>query len=124
MTENYMDGRIGIKKLFYVLRPLYACRWIERMQTQPPTEFDKLLDTEWMEPSEREWVQELVLRKSSAKEAHAIELDISKAKSIETEIGHCKSLMTSLRAPGKSSTAPLDELLRNWARAASVEEAR
>ena len=31
LTENYADGKIGIKKLFYVLRPLYACRWIEQL---------------------------------------------------------------------------------------------
>jgi predicted nucleotidyltransferase len=26
--EHLTDGRITIKKLFYVLRPLLACRWI------------------------------------------------------------------------------------------------
>lgn len=116
LADNYAGGKIGIKKLFYVLRPLYACRWIERLQTQPPTELDKLIDTEWIERSEREWVQELVVRKASEKEAQLLDLGADEAKTIETEIAHFKSLMTSLRAPGKSSTAPLDELLRNWAR--------
>jgi predicted nucleotidyltransferase len=124
LTDNYADGKIGIKKLFYVLRPLYACRWIEHMQTQPPTEFDKLIDAEWIERSEREWVQELVIRKASEKEAQPLGLGAEQAKTIETEITHFKSLMTSLHAPSKSSTAPLDELLRNWAQAASVQEPR
>lgn len=115
LTENYSDGKIGIKKLFYVLRPLYACRWIEHLQTQPPTEFDKLVDTEWTDRAEQEWVKELVLRKASAKEAQPLELDAAKAKSIESEIAHFKTLMTSLRAPSKSSTTPLDQLLRSWA---------
>lgn len=114
LTENYCDGKIGIKKLFYVLRPLYACRWIEHLQTQPPTEFDKLADTEWTPRAEQEWVQELVLRKASAKEAQPLELGAEKAKDIEAEIGHFKSLMTSLRAPNKASTTPLDDLLRRW----------
>lgn len=120
LAENYKDGKIGIKKLFYVLRPLYACRWIEHLQTQPPTEFDQLIDTEWTDHAEQDWVKELVLRKGSAKEAQPLELDAAKARSIGTEIAHFKSLMTSLRAPIKSSTAPLDELLRHWAQATLI----
>lgn len=116
LADNYADGKIGIKKLFYVLRPLYACRWIERLQTQPPIEFQKLIDIEWIEPEEREWVQALVVRKTAEKEAQPLDLSTGQAKRIEAEIAHFKSLMTSLRAPGKSSTAPLDELLRHWAR--------
>jgi hypothetical protein len=37
--RHLVDGRIRIKKLFYVLRPLLACRWIEETLTQPPTGF-------------------------------------------------------------------------------------
>lgn len=124
LTENYADGKIGIKKLFYVLRPLYACRWIEHLQTQPPTEFDKLVDTEWIDRSEQDWVKELVVRKASQKEAQPLELGADKANSIETELAHFKSLMTLLRAPGKSSPAPLDDLLRSWAQATSVQKIR
>jgi hypothetical protein len=120
LTENQADGKIGIKKLFYVLRALYACRWIEHLQTQPPTEFDKLVDTNWTDRREQEWVQELVVRKASEKEAQPYELGVEKAKGIEAEIAHFKSLMTSLRAPAKSSTAPLDDLLRHWTRTSSI----
>jgi uncharacterized protein len=99
LSENVIDGRIHSDKTFYILRALYACRWIKHLQTQPPTEFDKLVDTEW------------VLEKDD----QPGELGADKVKSIETELAHFKSLMTSLRAPAKSSTAPLDVLLRNWA---------
>jgi hypothetical protein len=120
LTDNYAEGKIGIKKLFYVLRPLFACRWIEHLQTQPPTEFDELLDVEWMKPGERAWVKELVVRKAAEKEAQPLELSAEQAKGIQGEIAHFKSLMTSLRAPEKSSTAPLDALLRSWVQAPSV----
>lgn len=114
LADNYADGKIGIKKLFYVLRPLYACRWIEHLQTQPPTELDELLDSQWVERGDREWVNELTLLKASQKEAQPLELHADKVKAIEADIAHFKSLMTSLRAPGKSSTTCLDELLRRW----------
>jgi len=117
LAENYADGKIGIKKLFYVLRPLYACRWIEHSQTQPPTELDKLIDTEWTTRDEREWVKELVVRKASEKEAQPIEFSADRTRDIEKEFAHFKSLMTSLRAPHKSSLSTLDALLRSWAQA-------
>ena len=31
---------VRLKKVFYVLRPLLACRWIVHTGSQPPTEFD------------------------------------------------------------------------------------
>lgn len=117
LTEHSSEGRIGIKKLFYVLRPLYACRWVEHRQTQPPTEFGRLVTADWIDPSEQQWVTELLERKASANEAQPIELGADEAKDIVSELAHFKSLMTSLRAPEKTSTTPLDELLRSWARA-------
>jgi predicted nucleotidyltransferase len=52
--EGSLEGeRIGIKKLFYVLRPLLACRWIEKKRSQPPTLFHALMDDELISPEER-----------------------------------------------------------------------
>lgn len=116
LADNYAEGRIGIKKLFYVLRPLYACRWIERTRAQPPTEFDELVAAEWMDASEQDWVKELVARKASAQEAQPIELGATKAQSIEAELARFKASMTSLPPPVKADTAVLDELLRRWTR--------
>ena len=48
LEDNYRDGRIGIKKIFYVLRPLLACRWIESDGSQPPTEFSRLTAAPWV----------------------------------------------------------------------------
>jgi uncharacterized protein len=40
----YFKGdQVSLKKYLYVLRPLFACRWIERYQTMPPVEFGKLV---------------------------------------------------------------------------------
>ena len=37
------DEKVPLKKYFYVLRPLLACRWIEKYNTAAPIEFEKLL---------------------------------------------------------------------------------
>lgn len=40
----YLQGdQVKMKKYFYVLRPILACRWIERENTMPPMEFQTLV---------------------------------------------------------------------------------
>ena len=40
--EYLKDDRVRVKKYFYVLRPLLACRWILEKQTPPPMLFSEL----------------------------------------------------------------------------------
>ena len=43
--QAYFDSEtVVLKKYFYVLRPIFACRWIERYKTAPPVAFASLLD--------------------------------------------------------------------------------
>lgn len=43
--REYLQGElVWTKKYFYVLRPILACRWIERFDEPVPMEFQKLLD--------------------------------------------------------------------------------
>ena len=45
--KAYLQGEtVKVKKYFYVLRPLLACRWILENGTQPPMRFDELVDAE------------------------------------------------------------------------------
>lgn len=45
--RTYLQGeRVRAKKYLYVLRPLLACRWIERRGELPPVEFDALVAEE------------------------------------------------------------------------------
>jgi predicted nucleotidyltransferase len=37
---------VKIKKYFYVLRPILACMWLEKMETVPPVAFEELLEME------------------------------------------------------------------------------
>lgn len=43
--KQYLQGdRVRVKKYFYVLRPILACRWIEKYNTMAPMEFQILVD--------------------------------------------------------------------------------
>lgn len=112
--ENYANGVIGIKKLFYVLRPLLACRWISRKQSQPPTAFAELVASKFVTPDEREWIAELLARKADSREAFPLTLDSKRAASITAELEQYKAAPASMSSPPIRDTAALDTLLRAW----------
>ena len=58
---------VPLKKYFYVLRPLFAVRWLERYGTAAPIEFDKLLHL-IDDPALTADVGELLKRKKAAPE--------------------------------------------------------
>ena len=113
LEENYVDGHIGIKKIFYVLRPLLACRWIEHAHSQPPTEFSRLVAADWVSVDERRWIGKLLEEKASAVERHAIALDPDRATALRSEIARYADLDSGLPAL-KAGYSDLDEIMRRW----------
>jgi uncharacterized protein len=114
--DHYVDGRIGIKKLFYVLRPLLACRWIEARRSQPPTRFAELLDPDLVTADECAWIEKLLARKVDVQEKAPYELGEEHASRIRSELERFRmasSLMTAHPTAGR--TTDLDAVLRMWA---------
>jgi uncharacterized protein len=115
LEENLeSDGRIGIKKLFYVLRPLLACRWIANAGTQPPTEFAHLLTPDWISATERSWMAELLDTKVRTAEAQPLSLGSDRATRLREEIASLEVAATRLSFKKPESDAVLDEILRSW----------
>ena len=71
--RDYLRGRdqVSLKKYLYVFRPLLACRWIERMGSQPPMQFARLVDGVLYETVVRNALDELVARKLAGSELGA-----------------------------------------------------
>ena len=70
--ERYlMADRVRLKKYFYVLRPLLACRWLEKRSQSVPVVFQTLLDATVKEPEVRAAVETLLQRKKLAGEQEA-----------------------------------------------------
>jgi len=112
LEGHLLDGRIGIKKIFYVLRPMLASRWIEHAKSQPPTEFVKLLAATWVTPEERAWISSLLEKKALAKEADPIGLDGDRERRLRDELSGYESVAASLPAAGKADLTLLDEIMR------------
>ena len=114
LEENLEGGRIGIKKLFYVLRPLLACRWIERKRSQPPTSFHALMDDELVSPEERIWIEGLLKRKVDAREAEPVAVNDARADGIRAELERYGSMSMASTVPYSGSKDELDGVLRRW----------
>jgi uncharacterized protein len=116
LEENLRVDGISIKKLFYVLRPLLACRWIVATNSQPPTEFSMLMSAEWVTVEERAWMNGLLRQKADANEAQSISLAAQRIAQLRAEIAAHEATASSLRAPDKPEVEDLNELLRAFVR--------
>jgi uncharacterized protein len=114
-NADFVGGRIRIKKLFYVLRPLLACRWIEKSHAQPPTEFYELVKAEWVGSDERRWIDELLTTKQDAAEAQRVELEAHWANAIRKELAYYESAPELVPGSRKGAADALDRVLREWA---------
>lgn len=66
--REYLKGEtVRLKKYFYVLRPLLACKWILSEQTPPPMLFSELMD-KCLEDEMKPTVQELLRLKMATPE--------------------------------------------------------
>jgi len=62
--RTYLEGEeVSLKKYFYVLRPLLACRWLERGLGAVPTEFDRLVQNTELSPALHEAIAGLLEEK-------------------------------------------------------------
>lgn len=64
-------GQVKLKKYFYVLRPVLACRWIIERSAPPPMCFSDLVTAE-LDPALRPVVEELLAQKMNAPEIKRI----------------------------------------------------
>jgi uncharacterized protein len=66
---GYLLGdRVRVKKYFYALRPMLACRWIETHGTVPPMEFETLLEDGLPDGPLKADIQDLLIRKRQGAE--------------------------------------------------------
>jgi predicted nucleotidyltransferase len=107
------ENKISIKKLLYASRALLACRWIRQHKSQPPTEFQALVD-EVASVDERIYFADLLARKSETPEKGEIVLEQSGREAMIAELENCERDATSLEAPPKISLQQLDMTLRRW----------
>ncbi|MEC2644318.1 DNA polymerase beta superfamily protein, partial [Bacillus thuringiensis] len=71
-SKNYREflqgENVKLKKYFYVLRPILACKWLEEKATLPPVEFDRLITELPLERSVLDEIEKLLIKKKAGTE--------------------------------------------------------
>ena len=112
--REYLKGEtVKIKKYFYVLRPILACKWIEKHQIQnlisPPMEFAKLIEDAKLDKNLYNEIEKLLIRKKAGEE-----LDLEPQLTIineflEKEINHFEDYVKNIQ----KNNSPDYEILNN-----------
>lgn len=74
-SKNYreflQEESVKLKKYFYVLRPILACKWLEEKGTLPPVEFEKLMNKLALKQNLLAEINDLLIKKKSGVELDA-----------------------------------------------------
>lgn len=118
MAENnfksYLLGeRVRVKKYFYMLRPVLACKWIEATNTIAPMEFMDLVSSQVKEEALRREIDQLLERKMSGEELdQEPRIDVID-QFLESELQHLREIVAEFDINLKPDTTKLDELFRS-----------
>lgn len=111
--REYLHGeQVRIKKYFYVLRPILACKWIKKYNEAPPISFHELLEEIVTEAELKREVLKLLQRKLKGDELD-IEPRINVINTfVENEIELLEQYIQSLNVRQIDTTNLLDEMFR------------
>ncbi len=112
--DNFDGPRIKIKKLFYILRPLFACYWIEANNSMPPTIFQSMLNENLANRSLLEIIAEIQKQKEIAVEAEVIETPIKLVDWIQSSIIYFEETEPNFPSGENPGWEGLNTILKNW----------
>ena len=101
--------QVRLKKYFYVLRPLLACRYITEYQSAPPVAFSALAEAV-LAPEMRPLVEDLVARKMQTPEVGTGEHIPALDAYLQTLTAQAEQAITALPAGPGRDWAPLNAL--------------
>jgi len=112
--RNYLQGsEVKIKKYYYVLRPVLACKWIEKNNMTPPILFQTLLEEILPAGELKDSVQHLLKRKIKGDELDFEPRIREINEFLENEIVRLDEYIKSLNTAVNDPTKVLDELFRS-----------
>jgi predicted nucleotidyltransferase len=110
--ENDLSGEeVRLKKYFYALRPILACRWIADRSDVPPMAFGELRSL--LKSDLNEIVDQLLQQKSLADEKFMIKPIDKLHAFIKEEIAYCEKAVPAL-ASSNADSETLNNLFRKY----------
>ncbi|MFX3633409.1 MAG: nucleotidyltransferase domain-containing protein [Candidatus Pristimantibacillus sp.] len=113
--REYLQGeQVRIKKYFYVLRPILACKWIEKYNSNPPILFQELVSDIVTGSGLQTAINELLRRKIAGEELNwEKRIDVINDY-IEREIEHLTAFANSCTTDMNDPTEMLNQLFRKY----------
>ena len=115
--RNYRDyhnrDKVKIKQYFYILRPILACKWIEKYSSIPPVEFKELMEEIISDRLLKKEMLKLLNKKIQGSDNYFEPKNSSLNGYIESELSSIDRYIESLKDTKKeNSTLLLDSLFR------------
>lgn len=112
--KAYLQGeQVKMKKYFYVLRPVLACKWIEQYNTIAPMEFSKLVESQVDSAELNKAIEKLLERKMSGEELDLAPRIAIIHEFLETEIQRLEKVLEGYDINLKPDTRKLNQLFRS-----------
>lgn len=112
--KNYLQhDLVRTKKYFYALRPIFACRWIEKYNEMAPMEFKVLMDNLDLTGIVQLEIENLLARKKDGEELDKEPQNKVLNDYLAKEIAHFENYIKVLNPEKEPLTAKLNLLFRN-----------
>ncbi len=111
--RNYLvKDMVRTKKYFYVLRPILACLWIEKHDTFPPMEFEKLMNDSLENGDIKSEINKLLERKRAGEEFDKQPKIEVINQYLENKLNHFTQLIKQFKKVSIPNIEILDNLFR------------
>lgn len=108
--REYLEGDlVKVKKYFYVLRPVLACRWILKKKTPPPMLFAELMEAELPDTLRADVNRLLDLKQNSPEVKMTAKVDKINTY-LEDSIADIQNILKSLEETNPADWQELDDL--------------
>ena len=109
----FKEDIVRLKKYFYVLRPIFACCWIEKNNEMPPMEFEILLNAEIPDGILKDKINNLLIKKKTGEELNKGTRIKIIDDFIEEKLLHFKEFIKNYNYSSSSDVEELNTLFRN-----------
>jgi uncharacterized protein len=114
LGDALSEGKMGIKRIFYVLRPLAACEWTFAKRSMPPTAFAEILAGIGLDSAIAESIDALLVRKRDAKEKEPIAIPSALAEWIEGGLALNTTRAEEMEPAPTPGWEPLNAVMRTF----------
>lgn len=107
---------IKIKKLFYVIRPIAACMWVEAYNSMPPMNLQAMMSKLHIDKEIKNIIEELVIYKADCIESDTMKLTIELIEFLKQKLNYYDSYVKNVKKEKKRDAKVLNDFFQKTLR--------